>query len=122
MITEVRLEQPENVEDIMRSMPVGITIEVRLEQLANADSPIAITLFGIEISRLTQPENARSPIVLTLFGMVTDVKSEQSIKARSPIRRISLGTAVLLQPMIKVLVSVSMTALHPFLESYFEFL
>ena len=69
-----------------------------------------VTLFGMVIAvRLLQPSNAPSPIEVTLFGMVMEVRLLQPENALLPMEVTlpSVGMTLLLQPTIKVLISVS---------------
>ena len=70
---------------------------------------------------LEQRANAYFPIEMTELGMATDDNISQSAKALSPIEVMVLGMMVLLQPVIKVFVAVSMMALQLLRESYLEF-
>ena len=94
-------------------------IEVRLLQSAKAATPILFTLFGIAIEvRLLQPLKASDSMLFTLLGIIISVNPMQSSKALLPIVVTLLGMNVFLQPIINVFVSVSIIALHSFLESY----
>ena len=73
-------------------MLLGMVIEVKLLQPANAQFPILLTLFGMVIEvKLEQPENALSPMLLMLLGMVIEVKLEQLKNAPSSILFTLLG-------------------------------
>ena len=77
----------------------GITIELKEEQYQKAELPIEVTLSGITIElKELQPLKASSPIEVTLSGII-----------------------VVAQPVIKVLVEVSIIALQSSLESYTVF-
>ena len=77
----------------------GISIEFKEEQLSKAESPIEVTLSGISIElKVVQQRKADSPTEVTLSGII-----------------------VVAQPVIKVLVEVSIIALQSSLESYTEF-
>ena len=57
-------------------------IEVRLEQLKKARSPILVTELGIVIEvRPEQPEKALSPMLVMELGIVIEVRLEQPEKA-----------------------------------------
>ena len=81
----------------------GITISVKLVQLANASSPILVTLSGIIIFfKLLQPANAYLPIHLTLSGITISVKPLQPTNAYSSILVTLSGITIsvkLLQPL-----------------------
>ena len=69
-----------------------------------------ITLLGMMIEvKLLQSEKASSPMLVTLSGMVMEVKLLQHSKALYPmvVTLPSHGILLLLHPLIKVLVSVS---------------
>ena len=81
-----------------------------------------VTEFGmIILARLVQLSNAPSPIILTELGMSIPVSSVHPANAPLPILVTELGITVFLQPVIIVLVAVSMIALQLLRESYFGF-
>ena len=59
-----------------------------------------------------QPLNVSLPIYRTVSGINTDSNSVHSKKARFPIEAIDSGMTVLLQPIINLLVDVSIIALQ----------
>ena len=60
-------------------------------------------------------------MLVTLFGIVMEFRPLQPSKASSPIIVTLFGMDVFLQPVIRVLVSVSIIALQLLRESYFKF-
>ena len=75
MVMEV-MEVAEKAWEPMLSRLLGNVIEVKLVQLAKADSSIVTTLFGIVIEvRLQQFMKAFSPIVVTPSGMMNSIIS-----------------------------------------------
>ena len=82
-----------------------------------------VTLLPIVIEvKLEQPEKAEEPMLVTLLGSSTEVKLEQPEKAEEPMLVTLLGMVVFWQPVINILLSLSMIALQLSLESYLELL
>jgi hypothetical protein len=52
----------------------GMLTEAKFVQLANADAPILVTLFGIVMLFKPLLTNAPPPILVTLEGMLTEVR------------------------------------------------
>lgn len=93
----------------------------KLLQPENEDLPIVVTELGITIEvKLEQEEKAPAPIVITEFGMLIESISHPE-KAYSPMETTVLGITAFLQPVISMLVDVSMIPLQLFLESYTAF-
>ncbi len=67
---------------------------VRLEQLANAISPILVTVEGIVILVIPLPVNAYVLIVVREDGKLTDVINVQYSKAFAPIEVTELGITI----------------------------
>ena len=87
--------------------------------LEKANSPMLVTLFGMEmIVNPLQPEKAIFSMLVTLFGIVKFANPSQPEKADSPMVVTLLGITVFLHPAINVLEAVSTMALHPLRESY----
>ena len=101
--------------------PVNVN-DVKPLQPEKAYKPIVVTELGMvtEVKPVQYPK-ALSPIDVTELPMVTEVKPEQPQKALSPIVVTEPGIMVFLQPLIKVLVAVSIIALQLLRESYFVF-
>ena len=62
--------------------PAGISIDVRLLQSENAQSPILVNRLPsvkVTLSRLLHPENAEAPILVTPEWMVIEVKLVQPL-------------------------------------------
>ena len=94
IVTDVKLEQPQNAETPIDVTLEGIVTEVKPLQSLNAEFPIKVTPSGItNVFNLLAdipdgnhaavnvvgetPENAEFPIFVTLEGIVTEVKLEQ---------------------------------------------
>ena len=83
----------------MLVMPLGIVIEVKAIQPANALFPMLVTLFGIVIEvKPVQSANALFPMLVTLFGIVIEVKVRSIRDLPAFITRIM--SAMLILPLI----------------------
>ena len=94
----------------MRVALFGIVIDVKPLQPENALSPMLVTPFPIVTDvKPLQPENALPSMRVTLFGIVIDVKPLQPKNALFSMRVTlpSAGILLFLQPVIKVLLAVS---------------
>jgi len=69
MVTDFKLEQPQNTLISRLSRELGMLTEVRLEQFENASLPILVTLLGIVIeAKLEQPVYLQ--LVVSQFVMI----------------------------------------------------
>jgi hypothetical protein len=73
------------------------------------------------VVRLLQSEKAHTPMLVTPSGMVMEVRLLQLWKAEPPMLVTLSGIIVAEHPVIRVLLLVSMIALHPPRESYTAF-
>jgi hypothetical protein len=96
---------------------------VALVRLVKVYEPIESGVFISTVTevKLLQPSKAWYPMLVTELGMVIEDRPLQPSKAYSPMLVTVFGITVLLHPVIKVLVFVSMIALQLYRESYFEF-
>ena len=98
-----------------------IMVFVAVSMIALQFSRESYTLFSTSTvidAREEQPEKQLLPMLVTDDGMLMDAREEQLLKEPSYRFVTELGITVFIQPRIKVLVAVSMTALQLFLESY----
>ena len=94
-------------------------IDAREEQPEKQLLPMLVTDDGMLMAvREEQPLKQLLPMLVTDDGMLMDAREEQLLKEPSYRFVTELGIIVFIQPRIKVLVAVSMTALQLFLESY----
>ena len=92
----------------------------KLLQETNAQSPISETeLPMVTLVRSPQRANAISPMVVTELGMLTLVRPLQEWNAILPMVVTEPGITEPLQPVINVLLAVSIMALQLSRESYF---
>ena len=77
-----------------------------------------VTLLGISMLVRAVLQNAASPMLVTLLGISMLVRRVQFSNAPFPIHVTSFGITVFLQPVISVLLSVSIMALQPSRLSY----
>lgn len=92
-------------------------MEVRPE-LANASSPILVTLLGMLMEvRFEHPENAVQLIFVTLLGMIIEVRFLHPENAALPILVTLLGISVYSHPLTSVLSLLRIIASQSFLLS-----
>lgn len=96
---------------------------VKLSQQTKAFEPILVTLSGIVMPvKFMHNENALSQMLVMLSGISILVRLVQNAKAESPISVTLLGITVFAQPLISLLVPVSIIALQLSRLSYTGFL
>jgi hypothetical protein len=81
IVTLFSLLQPEKIELLRLVNVLDIIIVSKFVQLANAEFPMLVTLFGIVIEVKMHLLNAKSPMLITLFGIFTVDKRIQPSNA-----------------------------------------